>query len=217
MHPDELESLVVQHLTESFLLNAIRAVFDARRLAHELCVTNFEPVEASDLRPLVARGKLNEYLRGVADVIPNCTASVQRSEGSSIKRTELQAGPIRLTAHSVQYPCGKVKDYKYRQSLAHGPWQPLPPFNDEATPSDTLYVVLLHGPYKARSLGEIGVYNHLPGSLYLAFPTADLKDYAHKVNLVERFESLIASLLPKEWGEEAQTHYRWQAVARDVG
>jgi len=210
-----MESLVVDHLTDSFLTGAIRAVFDARRLAHEFCVQNFEPSEAENLRPLIARAKLNEYLRGVADRVPACVVTVTRSEGSSMQRTELTSGPVRLTAHSVQHPCGKVKNYQYRQSLASKNQPTL--FDYDAPIGDTIYVVLLHGPYRPRNLREIGTYNYLPGSLYLAFPTAELKDYVHKVDLVERFTALVDSLLPNEWNEEARVFYRWQAAARNVG
>jgi hypothetical protein len=215
MQPDELESLVVQHLSQDFLTGAIRAVFDARRLAYDFCSENFESAEATNLRPLIARAKLNEYLRGIADVTPNCTATVQRSEGSPMQRTELTAGPIRLTAHTVQHPCGKVKNYQYRQSLARGNQGTL--FDDESQHSDTLYVVLLHGPYRPRSLADVGSYSYLPGSIYLAFPTAALNDYVHRVDLIDRFGSVVSSLLPNDWDEEAKVFYRWQAVARDVG
>jgi len=215
MQPDDLEALVLDHLTEEFLTGAIRAVFQARDLADRFCAANFEEAEAENLRPLIARAKVNEYLRVMTDRIPNCTARVAHSDGSSIQRTELASGPIRLTAHAVQYPCGKVKEYQYRRSLAEGNAPTL--FDMELPLTDTLYAVLLHGPYRPRNLTEVGSYRGIPGSIYLAFPSAELKDYAYRIDLIGRYQSLVNTLLPSEWGEDAKVFYRWQAAARDVG
>lgn len=215
MHAQEFESLVVQHLTEDFLTGSIRAIFAARKTAYDFCTANFESPEGESLQPLIARGKLNEYLRGVADVIPGCKASVKRSDGSPLKRTELSSGPVNLTAHSVSQPCGRVKKYKYRRSLAQGNQPTL--LDYDVPVGETLYVLLLHGQYKQRTLAETATYKYLPGSIYLAFPTAELKDYAHRVNLIDRYPLLVDSLLPNTWNDEARIHYRWQAAVRSVG
>ena len=214
MRDEEMETLVIEHLTDDFLTGSIRAVFDARQLAHALCVSDFEPPEAKNLQPLIVRGKINEYLRGIAERIPNCTATVEHSKGSPMQRTELRSGPLSLTAHAVQSPCGEVKRYQYRQSLASGNQPTL--FDYDFPVGDTLYVLLLHGPYRARTVTEQVTYAYLPGSIYLAFPTSGLNCYVHSVNLVSRFPSLVESLLPKEWDDKAKIFYRWQAAAREI-
>jgi len=212
MYPEEAESVAVEHLTEEFFTGAIRAIFDARRIAHDMCVERFEPPEAENLQPLIVRAKVNEYLRGVADRIPGCAASNKRSKGSSIKRVELRTGPISLTAHTVPEPCGRVKKYHYRRSLAKGNQASLFPEHDSPV-GDSLYVLLLHSPYKRRTLKEQDTYDYLPGSIYLAFPTAGLSDYVHQVNLVDRYQALVDSLLPNDWDEDAKVVYRQQARA----
>lgn len=209
MYPEEAESVAVEHLTDDFFTGAIRAIFDARRFAHGLCVESFEPPEAENLRPLIVRAKVNEYLRGVADRIPGCAASVKRSKGSSIKRIELRTGPVSLTAHTVPEPCGQVKKYHYRKSLAKGNQATL--FPDDRPVGDSLYVLLLHSPYRRRTFKD--THDYLPGSIYLAFPTAGLNYYVHQVNLVDRYQSLVDSLLPNEWDEDVKVVYRQQARA----
>lgn len=215
MQAEELESMVVENLTDEFVTGAIRAVFGARQLAHEMCIASFEPPEVKNVKPLIVRAKLNEYLRGIAARLPNCTARVERSMGSPMQRTELVSGPIRLTAHTVQTPCGKVKKFYYRQSLAQANQPTL--FDDEFPIGDTLYTLLLHGTYRPRTREELGTYDHLPGSIYLAFPTAELNHYVHRVDLISRYQTLVDSLLPNEWDAEARVFYRWQAAAQDVG
>lgn len=216
MQPDEMESQVVEHLTEDFLTSSIRAIFAAREHAHKLCMSNFEPAEADNLRPLIARAKLNEYLRGVAARLPDCIAAVERSKGSSIKRTQFRSGPVSLTAHAVQEPCGPVKKYEYRHSLAQGIWPTLFDVEPERA-ADTLYVVLLHGPYRQRNLADGTTYDYLPGSIYIAFPTLELGGYAHRVNLVARYNALVNSLLPNEWDDQAKLSYRRWSAARLIG
>lgn len=216
MDGDALESMVLDNLTDGFLQGAIRTIFQARRKAYDICLDTFEPPEAKNLRPLMVRGKINEYLRGVAEVVPNCEARVERSAGSSILRTELWGGPVCVTVHTVQHPCGKVKKYKYRRSLAQGNQGTL--FDAwDGEEAQTLYAVILHGPLAGRTPKERLNFEYLPGSIYLAFPTSELRDYSHVVNLVERYPALIDSLLPSEWDDEARVFYRYQSAARDIG
>jgi len=212
--PDDLEATVVDHLSQDFFTGTVRAVFDARVFAAELSADRFEPAEAENLRPLFVRAKLNEYLRGVADLLPGCTTNVETTPGSPMKRTVLRGGPVSLTAHAVSRPCGRVKDYLYRQSMAEG--NQLSLFQPEMQPTDTLYVTLLHGPYRGRTPEEWRAYRNLPGSVYLAFPTAGLQHYVHKIDLIHRFPDLIDSLLPNTWDGQARIYYKWQASAQSV-
>ena len=214
MRIEALEAAVAEHLTDDFLTGAIKAVFDARRTAHEICIDNFERQEAENLKPLIIRGKVNEQLRGVAARFPHCNADDERSAGSSMNRVEVRSGPVSLTAHAVQTACGNVKKYDYRKSLAAG--NQLSLFDDPAEAGETLYVLLLHSAYQQAGL-RVNSFDYLPGSIYLAFPTQGLDHYVHTINLVSRYEVLVDSLLPNEWDDRAKVAYRWQAVARDAG
>lgn len=207
-----LETLTNQHLPESFLAGCIRVVFAARKLAHEACLRDFAPPEAENVFPFYMRGKIQESLRGLSDRTPGCTSEIVRTDGSFWNHTEITSGPILLTAHPVQTPCGKVRDFKYQLSLATRNEPSLLDDNEEI-PAEKLYILLLHSPFQGFGDSK-GIYGYLPGSVYLAYPTSTLQDYVYEIDLFQRFPALVDSLLPKEWDQQAKVAYRWQASQR---
>src|SRR6266568_1243327 len=182
----DLEEATAAHLPDEFLTATIKSVFLARYLSRSACRKEFEQTEAANVEPFYVRAKVESLIRN---------------------------GPMLLTSHAVETPCGMVHDAKYRKSLAESQSSLIAP--EKVIPGAKLYALLLHGPFRGRTHQETADYAYLPGSVYLAFPEAALKRYAHKINLFEKFSGVVDELLPKEWDTEARLVYRWRA--RQVG
>lgn len=205
-----LEKSVSAHLPEQFLAAVVKSVFLARQMAHEACRAEFDDTEVLNVEPFFLRGKVESLLRDAAKLHKGLSTSVVNSSGWN--HTEISAGPIVLTAHAVDNPCAMVHDAMYRKSLAESQASFFDPA--EHIPGARLYALLIHSPFNpipGRGKKEFG---YLPGSVYLAFPEAALKRYAHAINLYDKFPDLIESLLPKEWDEKARLAYRWRARQR---
>jgi len=202
-----LNETIHSHLPDEFLTAAVKSVFLARQLANDYCKAEFAAPEVQNVSPFVCRGKVEGLLRDAAERVPGFTASVVKTSGWN--HSEIKSGPFTLTAHAVDYPCAMVDGAQYRKSLAESQ----PSFFDPADmiPGAKLYALLVHSPFRGRNAKERAQYAHLPGSVYLVFPEAAVKKYAHRIDLYEKFPTLIESLLPKEWDSEAHLIYRWQA------
>jgi len=189
---------------------AVQSVFLARRQSYEHCIGEFGPAEYANVAPYYLRGKTEALIRDTAELNADFTAKIVNSSGWC--HTEITAGPLILTTHAVDGPCGLVDRAQYRDSLAESQGSFFDPA--EMKPSARLYALLLHGPYRGRNGKETSQYRYLPGSVYLAFPEFAQRKYAHAINLFERYPDLLAGLLPQEWDAQAHLVYRWQAKQR---
>ena len=207
----DLEEATAKYLPDEFLTATIKSVFLARNLSRSACRKEFEQAEAANVEPFYVRAKVESLIRNAAERFPRLSATVVNSSGWN--HTEIRSGPMLLTSHAVETPCGMVHDAKYRKSLAESQSSLIAP--EKVIPGAKLYALLLHGPFRGRTQQETADYAYLPGSVYLAFPEAALKRYAHKINLFEKFSGVVDELLPKEWDTQARLVYRWRA--RQVG
>ena len=207
MDPVAIDQAVASHLPDEFLTAAVRSVFLAREETHNQLKGEFAETERTNVAPYYVRGKVEGILRGAVARIKSMTADVVQASGWN--HTEVKSGPFTLTAHAVDYPCGMVNDVKYRRSLAEKQTSLIDP--GTVMPDARLYALLLHSPFRGQNSEEERQYDYLPGSVYLAFPEAARRSYAHQINLFEKFPKLIDSLLPKEWDGAARAVYRWQA------
>jgi hypothetical protein len=202
-----LDQAVATHLPDEFLMAAVKSIFLAKQLAHDHCKAEFALSELINVSNFYWRGKVQGLLRDSAERMPGFSASVKNASGWN--HTEISCNPFTITAHFVDYPCAMVDDAKYRRSLAESQ----PSFFDPADviPGAKLYALLVYSPYRGRNAKESAQYAFLPGSVYLAFPEAALKRYAHRINLFDKFPGLLEELLPKKWESEARLVYHWQA------
>jgi hypothetical protein len=211
---DELEAIVFRHMSPKFFERLLRAVFAAHKVAAEECSANFKKTEAENILGQYRRAKLEGFMRDVADM-EGVTSRVERSRLGAWNHTELQSGPVVLTASTVQAPCDLVEESEFRNTLAESNQGVLwPEPGDKPSPDAQLYVLLLHG--RSRWLQNQSQYRHLPGSAYLAFPLPDLSGYAHEINLFDMFPHVVDSHLPQEWDTEAKVRYLFYARKSSV-
>lgn len=210
MDTAELDELTDKYLPVQFQVGALRAVFTARDVAYKYCAAEFEAPEADNVRPFMTRGKLEGLLRDVAELIPSCEGKAIPANGKFWNHTEIYSGLITLTAHAVQTPCEMVEDAEYKRTLAGSNQDPL--FGEE--PGTRLYAVLLHTQFRGRTLEEGKEYANLPGSAYIAYPSADLKGYLHKINLFAKYPGVVENFIPQEWDHAAKVHYLRHADQR---
>lgn len=209
MDASKIERTVKVHLPDQFLIGAMKATFAARKATHDHCVAEFEEAEYQNVAPFYLRGKAESLIRNAAALFPQVTTQVINSSGW--RHTEITSGIVRVTVHAVESPCAFLDSAEYRKTLAR--CQPTL-FATKAKPDPRLYGLLLHGPYLGSSTQDARQYRYLTGSLYLAFPDRALKGYTHKINLFDRYPSILAGLLPKEWDQKAVVSYRAQARQR---
>jgi hypothetical protein len=205
-----LDQAVAAHLPGSFLSSVVRSIFLARKDAHDHCAAEFALSEQKNVMPAYWRGKVQGLLRDSAALVPGLTTDVVNSSGWN--HNEITCGPFTITSHYVETPCGLVDDADYRKSLAESQ----PSFFDpeDMIKGAKLYALILYSPYRGKDNDDARQHAYLPGSVYLAFPEAALRKYAHKINLYDRFPVLLETLLPQEWDEQARRHYRSQAAQR---
>lgn len=209
MTKQELEDLTFAHVSTSLVERLLSAVFLAHDVAAQHCKAEFEPSEAANLRPYYKRAKLEAYIRGAAEMDDRVLATAVRAPIGGWYHTELRAGPIILTANAVQTPCGLVERAEFRMTLASGNeqlslWDDPREVSSEARP---LHVLLLHAASTWDTPQDAHAFGHLPGSVYLAYPSPDLGSYVHSINLFERFPMTVARHLPQEWDQEARVRY----------
>lgn len=202
-----LEAITFQHMPPRFLERLLRAVFAAHRVAAEECEANFRAPEAENILGFYRRGKLEGFMRDAA-AMEGIEAHVVRSNNSPWNHTELRSGRVVMTASSVQTPCDLVEEADFRLTLARSSQGFLwPEPGDEPEADCPLYVLLLHSKSRWPSRDEQNRFGHLPGSAYLAYPTPDLCEYVHEIDLFGKFPGVVDSFLPKEWDTEAKVRY----------
>jgi len=210
----ELEITLLRHLPDTFLQAALQSVFAARRMAWDDCRSEFASEEAQNVRPFYARGKLEGLLRDSAERVSGARVRVVSSEGFW-NHTEISAGPVVLTAASVQTPCGLVDKSEYRMTLANSGQQEL--FPSGAPEATQLYCLLLHSSSRWLTSQETARFGHLPGSAFIAFPASDCDRYVHQINLFERFPKVVEAHMPQDWDQRLRLQYLHGAKKRAAG
>lgn len=207
MDASDCENLFFQHVPEQFARRSVRMLFDAHRRSWDHTIAEFPATEAENVRPWYTRGKVEASLREVADlhVDDGLSHRVIRAPGSGWNHTEVEAGPILLTASAVQTPCGLVDKAEFRMGLAASNQGSL---FDSGEYGSRLYVMLLHSRHRSPDQSR---YGHLPASAYLAFPAADMDSYVCEINLFDRYPDVVASNLPKEWDQQAVVKFMYYA------
>lgn len=203
----ELAALTEQYVPAEFQRRALQGVFMAHQVSAEFVRAEFAATEAVNLLPYFRRAKLEGYLRDAAER-SGIAAKAVKSPGSGWFHSEVRNGPVVLTASTVQTPCGPVDPSEFRLSLAEE--NPLYLWEEPGdVPADEppLYILLLHSRSVWSTAEEEERYGGLPGSAYLAFPTAGLESYLHTIDLVEAFPDIVESYMPQEWGAEAKVRY----------
>ena len=209
----DLSAMIDTHLSDDLLRRALRAVFQAKKVAHERCAAEFHsPSDAENVRPFYARGKLQELMREIVTPVPGVVAKTVKSDGGFWNHTEIVSGPVIMTAHSVQAPCGLVEGTDYQLSLARK--QDALFGEDQASENARLYALLLHSPFRGRNDVEQREFAFMPGSVYLAFPAPDIKHYGHRIDLFAKFPDVVERLMPNEWDQSARVHYKGAATQR---
>ncbi len=203
----ELERLLFEHMPEEVFVGLLRSNFTAHAVAAEECAAAFEKEEVSNVIPFYRRAKFEALMRDTAARTGAAESRVVRTKGGW-KHTQLWSGPVVLTSNSVQTPCGRVEPSEERITLAQSSQGLLWPEPGDAPSEDSpLYVMFLHSRSVWVKPEDRQRFGHLPGSAYLAFPAPDWSDYVHTINLYKRFPAVVASLLPKEWNDEAVVRF----------
>lgn len=220
----ELESFTYQYIPEAAFERLLRGVFLAHSAALEEGRASYAATELENVLPFNRRAKLEGYMRDAALMYPEVTSEVIKAPGSGWYHTELRNGPIVLTASAVQVPCGPVDPADFRLRLAANTlaaddgqfalWDEAK--EDSALIEDSLYVLLLHSRSTWSNNENWAEYGHLPGSAYVAFPSPDLKRYAHTINLFAKFPQVVESLTPQSWDAEARLSYIRRAQDGDL-
>lgn len=207
MDPFSIDRAITEHVPDEWLRSVVKMIFLAKKLTYDHCRAEFSAKAATNVSTYYCRGKVQDLLFDSAALVPGFEASF--IDASGWKHVEIMVGPLTMTAHLVDYPCAMVDPAEYRRSLAES--QPSLYGPADMIPDAKLYGLFVYGPYRGRDRHDAAQYAYLPGSIYLAFPEAAMKRYAHRINLFERFPNLIESLLPKEWDKEARLIFKWQA------
>lgn len=110
-----------------------------------------------------------------------------------------------MTVSHVREPAGPVRGAKFRRTLARNGQGVL--FDDDQRDKENfLYALLVHSDSIWETPALKKSYRHLPGSMFLVWPDHKL-EYAHKVNLFERYPDVIKRQTPEEWDDAMRLSY----------
>lgn len=193
MTPEELEALLNESVGEPFLRRFLAGVFVAFKNAHDHCGATFAEPEVKNLEPNYRRALIEGYMRDAAALHPDLTAAAMTVEGTPWIHSEVRGGSILLTASAVQRAGGMVNRAEFRATHARGGQLSFEPEEDEGGP---IYAVLTYCRSVWLSQDDRREFGHLPGSVYLGFPAADLSGYVHKFNLFERYSDVVRTHTP---------------------
>jgi len=207
----ELERYTFDVLGEPFIKAALRSPYDARREAREEC-KRFSAAEAANVFPNWARGAQQALLASAAEM-HGLEAPPMKAGGfwnyREIRGAPATGGPaVILTAATVGKPCGFIRVADYQRTLAESGQGRL---FGEIQPGDCVYALLLTSRYRGVSLEDARDNRHLPGSVYMAWPSNDCLGYVHVVNLVERYPEIVRQYLPELWTERHVMMYIQQS------
>lgn len=203
----DLNRVLDEHMPKEFLKAALQSIFLAVRQSDEHCRGEFKVATKTNVANYYCRGKVQDLLYDIAERLPGFTASTKNASGW--RHTEIAYHPFTITAHAVDYPCAVVDEAQYRKTLAESQTSLFGP--DDLLPDAKLYALVTYSPYRGKNKEDTAQYAYLPGSIYLAFPEAAKRGYAHSIDLFEMFPELVDRELPKEWDTEARLVYRWRA------
>jgi hypothetical protein len=182
---------------DDFLEEAIRAIFSAYKHSTDECKSFYPAQEAHDLRPHVRRAKIETAMRELTYDFPNIKSRVQPNRRKSGYHTQLISNNVIMTVHAVANPSTLVRFAEFRKTYARsaqlGLFEPeLPP----PPPDAPLYVLLIHGTN--------GNHLDLPAFLHAVFPSADLKQYLYRIDILNlpQFGELLSTLTPSPVGPE---------------
>lgn len=204
MTNQELEDMLFAGFPPAFWRRFIPGLYLAYRTSWERAHADYERTqERANVIPVTRRGKVEEALRGAADLVPGVTPNDVKA--GSWNHIEAEGGGVVLTQNRVPYPCAVVPEANYRATLAESNQLTLWP---TSKPDGTkLFAVALHSGYEGENAEDRARHGYLPGSLYVAFPHPDLLSYVHDVNILERFNGVVARQLPSDWDGQATLKY----------
>ncbi len=185
---DEIARQFLRAYSDDFLQDGIRLLHTAYRGSHEECRSSHAAPEAHDLYPHVRRARIEGQLRGLARM-HGITASAERNHAGTSNYTLLTSGNVLLTANAVDHPNVIVRRAVFRETFARASQLKL--FGDEEVPEQPskgplLYAILLHGP---------DVLNRaVPEFAHIVFPDETCQQYAARINLFDRFRTLVDEL-----------------------
>lgn len=207
MNGRELERYTYEVLGEPFIKAALRAPFDAGQEAREACM-RFAISEEVNVSPIYIRGVQQTLLAGAAQRFG--LVAVPEKAGYYWNYREITAAPadggpsVVLTAARVPKPCAFKKLSGYQRGLAESGQGRL---FGEIELGDSVYVMLLTSKYRGFSLEDARANRHLPGSVYLAWPSNECNEYVHVLNLVDRYSEIVDEYLPAQWNTALRLRY----------
>lgn len=174
-------------LAEQLIINLHRSYLQAGDLVDSI----FMAPEAHDLIGHVRRGFIEQGIRTQAALIPNVSATSEKTAEGRSYFSKVASGKLTLTVSAAESPACLPRDAKYRKGysvLQRSLFDP-PPENDGA-----YYAIITHGPSygSAQSDGLIGFCQ-------VAFPDHEYKCFVHQVDLKKNYAELFARL---QAGEE---------------
>lgn len=207
-----LERLTTKDFPDAFLKDVTQAVFVAHKAGHELCHKEFDDPEAANVRGVIVRAELERLLRTTAERY-GIDAEVMRQPGQPWYHTEVSSGLMVLTAATVSAPGAMVESSDYRRGLAEANPDQLQ-FetlgSGDMRDGKPLYVILTHSKSVWLLADDKTKYGHLPGSVSLVYPAADLTEYVHTINLMDRYPDIVKKYVPQDWTEEFMVRYLQQ-------
>jgi hypothetical protein len=209
LSPRYLERITLRDFPDAFLKDVTRMVFTAHKSGHELCKREWKDPEAKNIRGFAIRATIEGLLRTTAER-HNIAANVLRQQGQPWNHTEVSSGDSVMTAATVDRPGAMVDASDYRKGLAEAnPDQLQIPSLSSGNVLDgkRLYVIVAHSKSKWAVPDEQSKFGHLPGSIHLVYPAADLMQYIHHINLMDRYPDIVKQYLPQDWTEEAMVRY----------
>lgn len=177
--------------SDEFIGELIRLVGGEYKTAYEECKTFYPIYEAHDLRPHVRRAKIESKIRELVAGFSDIIASAEPNKTKTNYHTRLTSNNVIMTVNAVASPNTLVRRAEHRKTYARSAQLHL--FEPELPPPPTdaaLYVNIIHGVDRSHP--------ELPAFMHAVFPSADLKRYICRINLLElpQFATIVGSLLP---------------------
>lgn len=197
----DLEHLVSTHLGDEVLKSLLKNVFQVRKSAYSSCRNMLERYQAENLYGHLVRELLSCSLLDLG-IGFGWETSNERARGQKWYQAELYKAPFVVSAATVDRPGGMVRDCYYRRKLVES--NPTLNLGDRfiSRSESDIAMILTHSRYYYDRSNP-----QLPGSACLVFPAADLKEYIHVIDLIERYPDTVEPFYPVEWDEEARLSY----------
>lgn len=207
MNRNEYEKLIFAELGESFLKKALTGIYVGFREAADYCKSHYGSFEAANLEPHIRRANIEKNVRGTAEMVEGVSVLTERPGGTPWYHIEIAAGSLLLTTSAVQCPGAAVNYAKFRQFNANPQLRFEELEGAAANEPRQQYAVLTYSPFTSSNPEELIKLGHLPGSVYIGFPSPDLKKYLYLDNLLERFPDTVKQHIPVEIDEATLAIY----------